>query len=65
MATRLNNEKLNSDNKHWRPTPTFIANLIFWLIVELLTLTLEAPISQNGQTQTIRRQYADELFECV
>ena len=50
MATRLNNEKLNSDNKHWRPTPTFIANLIFWLIVELLTLTLEAPISQNGQT---------------
>ena len=50
MATRLNNEKLNSDNKHCRPTPTFIANLIFWLIVELLTLTLEAPISQNGQT---------------
>ena len=50
MATRLNNEKLNSDNKHWRPTPTFIANLISWLIAELLTLTLEAPISQNGQT---------------
>ena len=28
-------------------------------------LTLLAPISQKSQTQTIRRQFADELFECV
>ena len=30
-------------------------------------LTLQTPIPQNGQThtQTIRRQFADELFECV
>ena len=33
----------------------------------MTVLTLLTPISQNGQTntQTIRRQFADELFECV
>ena len=28
-------------------------------------LTLLAPISQNGHSQTIRRQIDDELFDCV
>ena len=37
-------------------------------IMEVLiskSLTLLAPISQNGHTQPIHRQFANKLFECV
>ena len=40
-----------------------LMKLIYQIPVHFLTLS--APTPQNGQTQTIRRQFANDFFECV